>query len=184
MLSENDQSLLEVSEGGDAEGVKRLLKAGANPLAKDGGGMTALMRAAQGCSAECVRELLPVSDALAVNNDGYTALMRAAYSGSAECVRELLPVSGALAVNNDGWSALMWAALSCSAECVRELLPESEALAVNSKGETAFDLAQGSGHQEIAGLLWVSEEAQVLRNAIGRLGESRKSGALRHSPRL
>ena len=73
MASKNDRSLIKASERGDADGVRRLLKAGANPWAVDKNGMTALMWAAYRGRMKCVMELLPASDALARNKDGKTA---------------------------------------------------------------------------------------------------------------
>ncbi len=97
----------------------------------DKNGMSALMLAASGGHTECVKLLLPVSDALAANCAGLSALMFAARGGNAACVALLLPVSEALATTNRGSSALMLATENGHVECVELLLPVSDLCAKN-----------------------------------------------------
>lgn len=68
-------------------------------------GWTALMYAANHGHADCIRLLLPFSDARAQDDQGQTALMWAVKSSHAACIEVLLPASDALTKNNAGHTA-------------------------------------------------------------------------------
>jgi hypothetical protein len=57
-----DEALREAAMRGDAAGVRIALQNGADPLAQNGWGETALMLAVMCRHTECVKALLPVSD--------------------------------------------------------------------------------------------------------------------------
>ena len=136
-----DQELVSAAQAGDAAKVSSLLAYGANPRSKKSG---ALVAAGENGHVECVRLLLPVSDAKAAES---LALRVAANYGHAECVRMLLPLSDAKAEN---FYALRSAACSGHVECVRMLLAASDAKAMNSY---ALQLAAANGHAECVRLL-------------------------------
>lgn len=136
-----DQELCEAAEKGDVGKVLELLAHGANPGSKDS---LALGLAAASGSEECVKLLLPVSDAKAEES---LALRWAAENGHVECVKALLPVSDPKARSS---GALRWAAVKGRVECVRLLLPVSE---VNARESLALRLAAEYGHMECVKLL-------------------------------
>ena len=79
---------------------RKLLKKGADPLAKDHKGWTVLYAAAEGGNAEIVRILLErVVDPMAKDAEGYDVLSYAVGGGDAETVRVLLENGG------DPWNA-------------------------------------------------------------------------------
>jgi len=94
--------LLMAAEADDVEGIEVLLRAGANPDARDDLGFTALMTAATMNHASAVRALVSGgADPNVRHGGGLTALMFAAGRGHAEAVRALLD-SGA---DPDVWLA-------------------------------------------------------------------------------
>jgi len=117
-----------------------LLACGADPTIADEHGNTALMSAAYSRveNEECVRLLLPLSDAKAVNCIGRTALMFAASVSKPESVRALLPHSDAKAADGDGQTALMSAAANDDAISLGLLLPQSDPNARGYRGKTAL----------------------------------------------
>ena len=90
------------------------------------------------------------------DRDGYVALHWACRNGHLECAKALL---GAGADINrqakNGWTPLMDAARNGRIEVVRELLKHSpnKALKDSYKGQTAYDLANERGNEEIMTLL-------------------------------
>lgn len=90
-----DEELLELAFDGELEEVKKLLEKGADQMAKDGRGNTALSEAAVKGHVDTVRVLLdwkaPTgSDPNCVGGDGRTPLHRAAFGGYIETVELLL----------------------------------------------------------------------------------------------
>lgn len=90
-----DEDLLELAFDGEHEEVSKLLEKGADPMAKDGRGNTALSEAAVKGHLETVKLLLdwkaPTgSDPNCLGGDGRTPLHRAAFGGFTETVQLLL----------------------------------------------------------------------------------------------
>jgi len=90
-----DEELLELAFDGDADEVKKVLEKGADPLAKEGRGHTALSEAAVKGHLETVRVLLdckaPIgSDPNAQGSDGRSALHKASFQGFVEVMQLLL----------------------------------------------------------------------------------------------
>ena len=92
--SDIDQELVDAAEAGAAAKVSALLAKGADSMCNSS---QALQLAAHNGHAECVRELLPVSEAQVGNS---YALRLAAYGGHVECVRLLLPMSNPKALDS------------------------------------------------------------------------------------
>lgn len=110
MISQEEQ-LREAALNGDVDAVRRLLKAGVNPDARDPEGRTALMYAATGGEATIMELLLDAgADVNARDAYGSTALMEAALRGNAEAVDVLLTAGADVrAKNRNGQTALDWA---------------------------------------------------------------------------
>lgn len=85
---------------------ERLLAAGADPMACDGDGWTALIQAAGSGSAALVKLLLPLSDPMARSATGVDALGYAAHGGREDCVELLLPLCDLEARDSSGMSPL------------------------------------------------------------------------------
>src|SRR5471032_2007997 len=104
--------LLAAAKTGAAVEVAELLKM--NPLMKkDQFGSTALAVAAEASHLDCVRLLLPVSDANEVDEVGMTPLMLCVCGKkeqSLECARLLMPRTNVKKKDEEGWDALMCAA--------------------------------------------------------------------------
>lgn len=84
-LSNADLALFSFAKNNDADSLRDALAAGANPLALDKHGQTAIHSAAINGHRECVALLLPVSDLKARDGGGKTAGQRAARNGQLEC---------------------------------------------------------------------------------------------------
>ncbi|MBX9393031.1 ankyrin repeat domain-containing protein [Streptomyces sp. TRM72054] len=108
--------LLEAIVAADAARVKALLRAGANPEARDMDGTTPLYLAAVQGAAEVARLLMaagasPDAESRGVGSEG-TPLCAAACWGHTETVRELLAHGADPNLREDygtGWSPLEWA---------------------------------------------------------------------------
>jgi len=109
----------------DAELVRRLLKAGANPSQANDYGATPLSEAAVIGNVDVLQALLDAGAAVdARNADGQTALMVVARTSNVEAAR-LLIKRGADVNATESWrgqTALMWAAAQSQPLMVRELL--------------------------------------------------------------
>ena len=156
--SSTDQELESVARAGAAAKVSALLAAGADPMRESS---SALRWAAYNGHEECVRLLLPLSDAKAERSQ---ALWLAAQNGHVECVELLIPVSDPKA---DRSYALRAAAHYGHAECVRLLLPVSNP---NECESDALRAAAGKGHAECVRLLLpvsdpMAEDSGALRVA-------------------
>ena len=117
-----DQDLLTAARTDDMAAIKRLLRAGADPNARDANGATVLMYAAAFGSVETVRFLLDSRvDVNAVSTGGSTALMWS--TGDTAKVRLLLARGAQVnARSKEGGSALLSAALRHNAEALRLLI--------------------------------------------------------------
>jgi ankyrin repeat protein len=155
------EKLVEAALDGDAQELSAAILAGADPLLKNEYGESAMMIAIQHGYKDCVRVLLPVSDAKDTDTDGWTPLMLAATHGHAECVRLLIQGSDACATNKYGETPLMIAAINGHAECVRLLLPVSNSKQKDVHGLTASKLALDAGHAECVAI--IDEYVEAMR---------------------
>ena len=144
-----DQELASAAMAGDLGKVSELLAQGADPISESS---RALRWAAMHGHAECVRLLLPVSDAKANESE---ALRAAAINGHAECVRLLLPASDPKAKKS---AALRWAGINGHADCARLLLAASGPL---GEIEGLLKDILFAGQAKVAALL-VEEDPGVL----------------------
>lgn len=179
--------LIEAAREGSVDEVKRCLSVkGCDAVASRSVlGATALMLASINGHEECVKILLPHSDALAQDGGGFTALMAAAGNGLVDCVRLLLPWSDPLATNNSGYSALMCAADGGHEACVKLLLLKSNLLSKNKRGDSASQVAWLSGHWPLAEMietyvLSMSEKALISEH----LPQNLVQGPARRMPTL
>ena len=124
--------------------------------AKDHGGCTALMAAAQGGHAAAIAALLAAgAEVEAKMNDGRTALMAAAQSGYAAAIAALLAAGAEVeAKESDGATALMWAAKGGHAAAIEALVAAGAELdAKTNDGKTALEIAELCKHEHAARLL-------------------------------
>jgi Ankyrin repeats (many copies)/Ankyrin repeat len=129
------------------ETVAFLLRAHADPNAKDRRGVTALMRA----SSMIAKTLLAAgANVNARDNDGLAPLMYASRNADIETMKlEIAAHADVNARDRNGWTALMHAASYGSPEALRILLAAGADKNVrNSRGETALDIAQRRGASE------------------------------------
>lgn len=171
---------LRISAFAGASMISRALLAhGANPLATDEDGVTALLAAADSGAAMCIEALASVSDHGARDNAGRTALHRAAQSEecSVACLQLLLAYDEAAKhQDNEGNTALMIACVEQEWEIVELLLGHSDILASNHQGEAAVDIARK--HQNAQIIDGLAEAAAV---AVER-AEMEKSSAPAKAP--
>jgi len=117
--------LLWAVHNGDADLVKRLLKAGAKAKAANGFGATPMSEAAERADAEIIALLLAAgADVESPNREGQTALMTVARTSRVDAA-ELLLAKGAKIDAREQWrgqTALMWAAAQSQPEMVRFLV--------------------------------------------------------------
>jgi hypothetical protein len=146
MNSDVDRQFLNAARVGDLSTLVCALKNGANPLAENDPGWSALHVAAYRGHARLLPTLIGAIDAaLPLASAKQAALFLAAGEGHAACVELLLPLSDARAKNDSGETALMRAAANGHAECVRLLLPVSDPLAVDRGfGRSALFFAMAS----------------------------------------
>jgi len=109
----------------DVERVKALLKAGADPRARNDYGATPLSEAAVTGNVALIKALLDAgADVESANDDGMTALMIVARTGRVDAA-ELLLRRGAKVDAREKWrqqTALMWAAAQAQPQMVRLLV--------------------------------------------------------------
>ncbi len=108
----SDQHFIDMCKEGDTQGVIEAIKAGANVNAKDQGGWTALMWAADNGYTEIVNALIEAGADDLTDNEGRTALIRAAasWSGNAQTVNALIDAgSNVKQKDNNGITALDYA---------------------------------------------------------------------------
>jgi ankyrin repeat protein len=160
-------------ENGNGAIIERLLKAGADPNTAQSKGETALMTAARAGTVDGVNALLARGAAVNTHEGwrGQTALMWAAAEGHARVVSLLLDHGAEISARSTtGFTALLFAAREGRIEVVRTLLdrgaPLDEALRlppsrqnttdekiVPDAGSTAFMLASGNAHYQLAAML-------------------------------
>jgi ankyrin repeat protein len=136
-----------------------LIKAGANPSARDAAGGCVLALAARDGQEELLRELLARgADANCSSEHGFTALGAAAFEGRVGTVRALL-LQGADATRwgATGLAPLHLAALTGQVGVLQELLKAQQRGAsvdlLSRQRETALDLAAAAGHGDAMDLL-------------------------------
>ena len=101
--------LMKCAQKGYTKCVKALLERGVNAKIRCPYGGTALMSAAWGGKARCVKILMPHSEVMAIDSRGINALMFAVHSGNKEAVRLLVKQSDILHQDKQGVNALMMA---------------------------------------------------------------------------
>jgi len=132
-----------------------LLKAGANPDARDKYGKTALMWAAAAGNEKVATMLWKGgADLRAVDSSGWDALFAAAHGGHVRLVTVWMAGAELDRAAPDGTTALMAAAQAGRGAVVGMMLKRSaDASLVNSKGQRALELARGGKHQEVVDML-------------------------------
>jgi ankyrin repeat protein len=153
---ENEPPLHATAARGQWLVLEALLEAGLDPDQEDGGGQTALMKAAAGGHDKAVASLLRLGAASDLaDREGWTALMHAAAhpsSGSVTVIRDL--VRAGAAVNRragpDGQTPLMIAAEKGNALATDELLRSGAQADLESGGKTALDFALAEGNKRCA----------------------------------
>src|SRR5476651_351031 len=131
---------------GELAAVERLLAEGADPMAFDGHGRTALMWACYNNHPEVAALLAPKSDAKEKNSVGGTALMISAGQGNAECLRIVLPLSDPNAISERGKNALMCVMEEAdNVSLLNMLLPVSDLSVWTPDGESTLHLAAQYG---------------------------------------
>ncbi|XP_015591539.1 serine/threonine-protein phosphatase 6 regulatory ankyrin repeat subunit A isoform X3 [Cephus cinctus] len=170
------------AEGGHAEVVKALVRAGASCADENRAGFTAVHLAAQHGHGQ-VLEVMRSSQSLRISSKklGVTALHVAAYFGQADTVRELLthvpgtvksdpPTGGSLVGelgSESGMTPLHLAAYSGNENVVRLLLNSAGVQVEAATTENGFNplhLACFGGHITVVGLL-LSRSAELLHSA-------------------
>ncbi|KAK0175380.1 hypothetical protein PV327_009132 [Microctonus hyperodae] len=170
------------AEGGHAEVVRALVRAGASCADENRAGFTAVHLAAQHGHGQ-VLEVMRSSQSLRISSKklGVTALHVAAYFGQADTVRELLthvpgtvksdPPTGASLVgelgSESGMTPLHLAAYSGNENVVRLLLNSAGVQVEAATTENGFNplhLACFGGHITVVGLL-LSRSAELLHSA-------------------
>ncbi|KAL3269656.1 hypothetical protein HHI36_008719 [Cryptolaemus montrouzieri] len=169
------------AEGGHAEVVKALVKAGANITEENKAGFTAVHLAAQNGHGSVLEVLKPSNTLRIVSKKlGVTPLHVAAYYGQADTVRELLsycpgtvkseiPNGGTLVPilgNESGMTPLHLASFSGNENVVRLLLNSAGVQVDAATHENSYNpmhLACYGGHVNVVGLL-LSRQAELLQS--------------------
>jgi len=148
--------LMFAAYGGHVGAYEALLKVGADPLATNKNGSSAMHFAAWTGKAEIIARLLPHTQLIDIKNkNGKTALLLAAqYSHVKVC--ELLLKAGAdpLAMNENGFNAMHYASREGNTEIVQMLLAHKQLIDLPFKdGRTPLLLAAEQGQLEVCKLL-------------------------------
>ncbi|KAL2740726.1 hypothetical protein V1478_000867 [Vespula squamosa] len=170
--------LLHAASSCNVKIVEYLLTHGANAdLHKDGfTPLMALCSSAKGKIEDylsCLFLLIEASNNVeAINNQKLTALMYACKTNKIEIVSELIKYTKNInAYDTDGYTALMYAVLSNGIEIVKLLLNNhADATIKNNHYETAKDIANLKGYEEISSLL-PSENDISITYEISRVDE-------------
>ncbi|KAG4137875.1 hypothetical protein ERO13_D07G099400v2 [Gossypium hirsutum] len=157
----NTTALHTAATQGHIENVKFLLEVGSSlAIIARSNGKTPLHSAARNGHLDVVKALLACEPGIAprIDKKGQTALHMAVKGQSLAVVEELIRVNPSLMINmvdTKGNTSLHIATRKGRAQIVKLLLgyKETDIKAVNRCGETAFDIAEKTGHLEIASML-------------------------------
>ncbi len=160
------ESLLDAAAAGDADGLRKLLAAGADCNARDGDGATALMLAAHAGAIELVKTLIAAgADVNATDERGWGALMKAAYNADLDRgfadVAQVLIDAGANVEAPIGYGVrpLMLAAGYGETAVVETLLRAgADVLARNDGGLTALMMVKQKHYVDVINLLHEAEQ--------------------------
>jgi ankyrin repeat protein len=152
-----DAVLSKAVSDGDLQGVRALLKSGADVNARAGDGSTPLLWAAHASNVEIARALVAAkADVEAANDFGVTPLLEASRNGDAPMV-DLLLRAGAdpRKAHPEGETPLLGAARAGSVAAVRLLLARGADVnaAETSQHTTPLMWAAAEGHLEVVDLL-------------------------------
>ena len=151
------EALMRAAQTGEADAVRAMLAAGADP-ADPAVDTFPVLAAARNGHLDVVDELLEAETSPDPGGDG-GPLGGAAVAGHVEIVRRLVDAGAEVdVVDSAGWSPLLWAAYGGHADAVRLLLdagadPTVRATAGDFAGANALDVAAALGHDDVAGLL-------------------------------
>jgi ankyrin repeat protein len=161
------QAVLEAVRAGDKEGVRRLLRQGANVNARTEDGTTALMHATAVGDIELLRLLAHGADVNARNKAGATALMWA--SGDLDKVRALVDRGADVNARADsGRTALMIAAGSPgAADVVKFLIEKGADVRYSHQGFTVLMAAAEAGDRAVVRMLLARGADVKVRNRVG-----------------
>jgi ankyrin repeat protein len=165
-------ALIIVSADGKTEDIKALIKAGADPNAKDDAlGQTALMIASTNGKTESIEALIKAgADPNAKTKDGKTALMIASTNGRTESIEALIKAGAdPNAKTKDGKTALMIASTNGKTESIEALIkagadPNAKDDAL---GLTALMIASTNGKTECVEALIKAGANPNAKNEIG-----------------
>lgn len=151
----DDRELLAAAARNDLPMIEKLVRSGANPNAKDEGGMRPLTFALNFGSVEAVRVLLDAGADPELKNEGCTLLATAAMQGHSRIAGLLLDAGARVDERCDSeYTALMNAAFMNHAGTVETLLRHHPNLSLeNAEGRTALLIAREQGHAGIVDLL-------------------------------
>ncbi|TYJ26239.1 hypothetical protein E1A91_A07G106100v1 [Gossypium mustelinum] len=157
----NTTALHTAATQGHIENVKFLLEVGSSlAIIARSNGKTPLHSASRNGHLDVVKALLACEPGIAprIDKKGQTALHMAVKGQSLALVEELIRVNPSLMINmvdTKGNTSLHIATRKGRAQIVKLLLgyKETDIKAVNRCGETAFDIAEKTGHLEIASML-------------------------------
>lgn len=155
--SHSANDLFSAAEQGNLQAVRTLLETTPQLIsAKDGGGYTALHKAAYNGRDTVVGFLIQQgAEVNARSNGGSTAMHGAAVGGYRETVQLLVDANADIdIVNNAGYTPLLSACSAGKVEVVRILIAHGASVSARSEdGRTPLMLAIGSGNPELVTLL-------------------------------
>ncbi|KAK8396589.1 hypothetical protein O3P69_004929 [Scylla paramamosain] len=168
--------LMEAARNGHTKTVKTLLILGANPLATDNDGWTALHHATASSHQQCVEALMPVTSPTPAHLEALTPVHLASYHGHVEVLEKLAGAGWPLNARDiDGETPLHMAAKGGSVTCLRWLIKEGGDQSVQDKsGHTPLNLAVQFGHYDVETWL-VKSGGAVVRDEDWRVEEVRTS---------
>ncbi|KAK8390778.1 hypothetical protein O3P69_010468 [Scylla paramamosain] len=166
--------LMEAAGNGHTQTVKALLTLGANPLATNSEGWTALHYAAARGQQQCVAALTSVIPPTSAHLEAYTPVHAASYFGQVQVLEQLAGVGWPLtARDSDGNTPLHTASEGDSVTCLGWLVKRGGDPCVRNKnGHTPLDVAVQFGLHEVE--TWLAKNGgAVVRNEDRRVEEVR-----------
>ena len=156
-------TLVDATENGDAEKIRKILSKGKVDINLPGGSSTRryipLLRACELGNTACVQVILeqPGVNVNMADETGETSLMKAVKHNHTDCVAQLLAAPGidVNATNKYGCTALISAASRGHTECVRLMLSTkgTDVQHAAANGMSAMKAAEANGHDGIVQLL-------------------------------